>query len=594
MVDTQSGCLFFMTKIAFCLIVKDDTEIERLENCLKSVAPFVQAIFITGTKKPQDKIKKLCKKYNAFWSWFEWTHDFSAARNFNFSQVPEVYEWIYWQDTDDVLVGGETFQQACELAKKNDIKAVFARYLYQVEFDEKGQIKNILIEHLRERLIRNDGSYKWVAPIHETLIEQYPSGKTDFQGFYVVHLATREDMETSMWRNIGILEQEVINNPQDPRPIYYLAKAYFDTRIQEVLFDPAGEGVDSITIELLKDYLRKSGWAEERGQCWEYLSMIHRERQEYKQAIFALMQSLYEWPGTPSVYIQLSLVYTLMKDWVKAMHWVKLAGNVEIPKTTLVINPRDYKTMMLEALFHIYLNTGKLDEALKVAQGLAELLPTEINKSRLEGVEDVKHRNDVAHYVVKLASYLKEKNETEQLTNLLNSIPLEIVNEPVLINLRQEFMPPKEWGKDEIMIYCGAGFEKWSPKSVARGLGGSEEAVVYNSRELTKLGWKVTVYADPQDEAGVYEGVTYKPHYEVNWKDNFNIVIGWRNIGIFDLPLRCKKAYLWNHDIQNPMTYTPERVAKIDKVFFLSKWHRDNVPALPDDKVMITGNGVNL
>jgi hypothetical protein len=250
--------------------------------------------------------------------------------------------------------------------------------------------------------------------------------------------------------------------------------------------------------------------------------------------------------------------------------------------------------MLLEALFHIYLNTGKLDEAYKVAQGLAELLPTEVNKTRLSGVEDVKHRNDVAHYVVKLASYLKEKGEDEQLTNLLNSIPLEIVNEPALVSLKQEYMPIKNWDKDEIAIYCGPGWEKWSPKSLAKGIGGSEEAVIYNSRELAKLGWKVTVYAGPEDDAGEYDGVVYKNHYDINWKDNFNVFIAWRNIAVFDMPIRAKKTYLWNHDIQNPMTYTPERVARIDKCMFLSKWHRDNVPALSDSKVMLTSNGIVL
>jgi tetratricopeptide (TPR) repeat protein len=375
-----------------------------------------------------------------------------------------------------------------------------------------------------------------------------------------------------------------------------LAKAYFDTRIQEVLYDPAGDDVESITIELLKDYLRKSGWAEERGQAWEYLSMIHRERQEYKKAIYALMQALYEAPETPSPYIQLALIYTLMKDWQKAMHWVKIAGSVPIPKTTLVINPKDYKVMILEALFHIYLNTGKLDEAYKVAVELNSLLPTEINSTRVEGVADVKNRNDMAHHIVKLAYYLQQTNQTEQLKNLLNSMPKEIVSEPALVNLRQSLMPPKVWADNEVVIYCGPGFEKWSPKSLARGLGGSEEAVVYNSRELAKLGWKVTVYADPQDDEGVYEGVEFKNHYEINWRDEFNIFIAWRQIGVFDLPIQAKKAYLWNHDIQNPVTYTKERMDKIDKVFFLSQWHRENVPAniLPDSKVMLTGNGIIL
>ena len=155
-------------------------------------------------------------------------------------------------------------------------------------------------------------------------------------------------------------------------------------------------------------------------------------------------------------------------------------------------------------------------------------------------------------------------------------------------------MPPRTWGEDEIAIYCGPGFEKWSPKNVAQGIGGSEEAVIYMSKELAKLGWKVTVFADPQEDAGDHDGVSYVPHYEVNWNDNFNVLISWRQIGLFDMPVKTKKAYLWNHDIQNPLEYTPDRVNKIDKVFFLSKWHRSNVPNLAEDKVMYTGNGLNI
>ena len=583
-----------MAKIAAGLIVKDDTEEDKLRNCLTSFATHVDHIFITGTKNPQEKIKKVCKEFGATWSWYPWDKNFSNARNFNFNQIPSEYDWIFWCDTDDVVVGAENFKVAIQRAEELNIKAIFARYLYQVELAEDGSIKQILIEHLRERLIKNDGTFEWVAPIHETLIEKTPSGKTDFQDFMVVHLTSDKEMYESMWRNIEILEEEVIRNPQDPRPLYYLAKAYFDTREPMILYDSAGEGMDSITMELLKDYQRKSGWPEERAQCWEYMSMIHREKNEFKKGIYALLEALYESPVFTSIYIQLALSYVVMKDWVKAMHWVKVAGQVEIPKTTLVINPRDYKAMILEALFHIYVNTGKLDECLKTCEGLVEIAPTDLNLQRLKDLQDLKAKNNLAHWTVKLANHLHSTNQVQQLKALINSIPVEIVNEPVLVDLRNQFMPPKTWDDKSIVIYCGPGFEKWSPKNVAQGIGGSEEAVIYLSRELAKLGWKVTVFADPQEDAGEHDGVTYLPHYEVNWNDNFNILISWRQIGLFDLPVKYKKAYLWNHDIQNPMEYKPERVKKIDKVFFLSKWHRSNVPNLDESKVTYTGNGLNI
>jgi len=597
MVGHLNRCPFFvekMPKIAACLIVKDDTEIDKLRNCLSSFAKHVDHIFITGTKNPQDKIKKLCKEFGASWSWYEWDKNFSNARNYNFSQVPTEYEWIFWCDTDDVVSGSENFKVAIERAAALNIKAIFARYLYQVELADDGSIKNIIIEHLRERLVRNDGTFEWVAPIHETLIEKTPAGKTDFLDFMVIHLTDSNEMLSSMYRNIEILEEEVMRNPQDPRPIYYLAKAYFDTREPMILYDFCGEGRDSITMELLKDYQRKSGWPEERAQCWEYMSMIHRERNEFKQAVYCLLEALYEAPVFTSIYIQLALCYVVLKDWVKALHWVKLAGQVEIPKTTLVINPRDYKAMILEALFHIYANTGKLEECEKVVHGLMEIAPNDLNKERLESIQDLRHRNDLAHWTVKLAHHLHNTKQITQLKALINSIPVEIVNEPVLVDLRNQFMPAKTWDEKSVVIYCGPGFEKWSPKNVAQGIGGSEEAVIYVSKELAKLGWKVTVFADPQEDVGDYDGVSYAPHYEINWNDNFNILISWRQIGLFDLPVKAKKMYLWNHDIQNPMEYKKERVDKIDKVFFLSKWHRQNVPNLDESKVMYTANGLSL
>lgn len=584
---------FFMAKIALGIIVKDDHELKILERAVQSVIKHVGAIYITATNDPSSKIEKFCKQIGAHYSFFRWCKDFSKARNFNMSQIPSEYEWYLWIDTDDVVQGAETFKDAIALAEANNIKAIFARYLYQVELDEKGKIKNILIEHLRERLIRNDGTYEWVAPIHETLIEKVPAGKTDFQGFCVVHLMAPDQMEKSMWRNIDILEQNILDNPTDPRPIYYLAKAYFDTRLPELLYEPAGEGCESIVIELLKTYFEMSGWQEERAQSLEYLAMVYREQQKFDKAVECLLKALQIWPQFTSTYIQIALCYVMLKDWEKALHWIKLAGQVDIPKTTLVINPRDYKSMILEALFHIYLNTGKLEECLKVATDLNEMLPNDLNAGRVRDVSDLKSRNDLAHYIVKLASHLNKTGQIEQLENLVTSIPVEIADEPVMVNLRQQFTKPKVWADDEIAIYCGQGFEQWSWKSVSKGVGGSEEAVINMSRELARLGWKVYVYADPQADAGIHEGVTWLPYYHINWRDEFNILIGWRNIGIFDVPnLKAKRSYLWNHDLQNNLTYTPERVNKMTKAFFLSKYHRDNVPALPDNKVMITANGI--
>ena len=107
-----------------------------------------------------------------------------------------------------------------------------------------------------------------------------------------------------------------------------------------------------------------------------------------------------------------------------------------------------------------------------------------------------------------------------------------------------------------------------------------------------KLGWKVTVYGSPGADAGEHDGVQWLPYYKFNKRDEFNVVISWRQIGCFDLDIKAKKSYLCNHDIQNNLEYTPERQAKITTAIFLSKWQREGVPSLPDEKVFLTSNGI--
>jgi len=576
------------------MIVKDDTEEVKLRRALNSVAKYVDGIFLTTTAEPNKRIKKVAKEYGANWSHFKWIKDFSAARNYNFSQVPKEYDWCLWIDCDDVVIGGEHLHRLAHEADMAGMKSVFARYLYSVELDEKGGLKNILLEHLRERLTKNDGSFEWVGRIHETQIEKMPTNKTDTEDLVILHLSQDKNFIDAIIRNVEILEQEVIDKPTDPRPKLYLAKAYHDLKSNILLHEPVAEGMDSITMELLKQYVETSGWAEERVSAYEYMAMIYQERGEHEKAMKVLAEAITVYERVPSLYIQMALTRVYMKQWADALHWVKLAAQVESGKTTLVQQPKDYKAMILEVLYHVYLNTNHIDECLKVANDMVELSPTQMSKERLLEVSNWKEDNEASVWIVNIARRLRDTGQEDKIKHLIKSIPPELQLVPALMDLRRTYAPVRKWKDNEIMLWCGPGFEKWSPKNTAQGIGGSEEAVIYLSQELTTLGWKVTVYGDPREDAGDYEGVSYRPFHEVNWRDEFNIVISWRQIGFFDANIHYNKAYLWNHDIQNQLEYTPNRTDKVDKVFFLTEWHRQNVPDLGDDKIMITANGITV
>ncbi|MEB3151569.1 MAG: glycosyltransferase family 4 protein [Sphaerospermopsis sp.] len=160
-----------------------------------------------------------------------------------------------------------------------------------------------------------------------------------------------------------------------------------------------------------------------------------------------------------------------------------------------------------------------------------------------------------------------------------------------------------DWDNNSIVIYYNFPFhlEDWSPISINKGIGGSEEAIIYLSQELIKLGYQVTVFNRCGDMEGEYNGVVYQSVDKFNPEDNFNVFIchrAWTQP--MQMKIKAKKTAVWMHD--NPKLFPEieesQRAAfleSFDKLFMLSNFHKAMLPDwIPEDKIFFTTNGINL
>ena len=606
-------------ELALSMIVEEHEPLEIVRRAISSIKDYVDGMFITVThkgEKPEDSpLLTYLSGIGAVVSFYKWNYRFDDARNFATQQIPLEYLYYIWIDSDDLVVGGELLSGIIKQMQLYNQAAIFLDYFYSVDLDEKGRVKEVVILHKRERLIRNDSTFKWMGRLHETLVDNKHHNITKIynEGVKVVHLSSDDRSHNNLARNIEILEEAVKQEKRkDPRTLLYLGKAYFDRarefqdknktiidfKLAEMLFREYLQGSGTPG----QDYQGGSGWREERATAWEYLGETFRWRKEFNKAIKATLNSILEAPEYPNYYIDMAVNYVMLHDFAKSQVWLDIAKHVEVPESTIVMMPRDMKTRALSVDYQIALSKNELDRAKESLEKLVQILPgNQLYIDVLERVDNARIINRVSQSIAYLGRYLEGTHEKEQILALIQAIPPELQEEKFVAQLRNKFLPSRIHNNDEIAIVCGPGAEPWTPKSLETGIGGSESAVILNAKELAKLGYRVTVYGSPQLDAGTYDGVRYVNWYEVNIKDTFNILILWRAIAFIDTKFFAKQTYLWAHDVPSNPDFTIERVKKVDNIFALSDYHKSlfkmmtdkgEFVDIPEGKMIITANGI--
>lgn len=592
-----------MTIVA-CLIVKDNSEVESLNKALDSVQPYVDAIYVTANGEKVDKVKYHMEKRGVNYSYKKWNDDFSEMRTFNFAQVKEEADFIFWMDSDDILIGGDQLREVAETAKANKQDVVFFTYWYGCEFNGEPTPENLVgieMEQMRERLLK-PGVTTWRKRLHETPVPisgaqnnytTYAYEPEKNHNIVIMHTAQVKDpgaIEAKMSRNKRILELELnderLNDMIDPRTLLYLMKIYAEQD------DPKQwEKV----LKMGDEYLGRSGWNEERATCLEQMGMVYGKMQDFKKAVEMFHRAIMEWPYQPLIYIRLATAYFNLKEYAFSKYWVELASNMEIDnKGSNLTNYKALKLMFAELSLKLNYNHHRdTKKALESARLLYQESGEPEHLDQVMMLESIDKLNDACANVDNLAKYLDEINETDKIAPLVKSLPDAITAQPFAHNLIHKYSTPRTWAENEICYFANSGgkhFEEWSGKSLDKGIGGSETAVIKLAEEWTKLGYKVTVYGDPGKDKGEINGVLYLPYFHFNPRDNFNIFIQWR-MGALAGRVKAKKFLVDLHDIWNGVDYK-ELAPFIDKFIVKSKYHRKCAPEIPDDKFLIVGNGI--
>lgn len=565
-------------KIALAMIAKgSSTEAIFLEQCLKNISPYVDDVFITATysksTKEIDPINQIANKYKAKVSSFQWVNDFSAARNFNFAQVPKDYDYILWCDADDIYDGLKDLKG---LIKENPSIDAFAfNYIYA--FDE---FNNPVDVHKKTMLVRNDDCVTWENRIHENFRENRGISTKFVPGIRRIHKSTAKHLEESRERNLIVAEIEAKEKADDPKTLFNLGNALI------------GVGKYKKAKKSFDEFLKTSQSDEEKYIIHQRLAAVENCLGNKEDSLKNLQMAIGLHPDLPDAYLEMGYICSDygMLDKAEEMF---LMGLVKRPlyNKLIVYNPRDYDYKPLRALAKVYFNKNRPDLALPLLEGCVTINPEDkITKGFVEELQvEVKRMERVIEATKRIQGY---GNDKEKILFEINKLDDDLQSHPEICRVRNEHFIKTESNGKEIAYYCGQTQHIWNPEMAkTKGIGGSEEAVINLAKEWVSMGYTVTVFNSCGPVPMKADGVSYKPYWHYSPRDKYDHLILWRTPRIADAELNVSNIYVDLHDVISEGEFTEKRLAKIKKIFVKTNAHRVLFPNISDDKFAIIPNG---
>jgi glycosyltransferase involved in cell wall biosynthesis/tetratricopeptide (TPR) repeat protein len=247
------------------IVGPDDKDV--LDRCLKSCQGelFDEIVITLAMEKEDPEIKSLAESYGAKTFFFKWISDFSAARNFSFSNNTSQY--IMWLDSDDVLRPSEYMRLQVLKPKISAWDIIILNYVYS--HDEKDAPVLILP---RERIVKNCEHIKWHDPIHEYMNLDVPPNRLHRENINIDHYRVRVHNPA---RNIEALKKVYETGDCSERIKFYYGKELADFGMWEKaisVLDPyikkGADFADNLTtacIKLSRYYFEKSDYSSSKN-----------------------------------------------------------------------------------------------------------------------------------------------------------------------------------------------------------------------------------------------------------------------------------------------------------------------------------------
>lgn len=331
-------------KLSAVLIVRNEEN--TIKRCLESIKDYVDEIIVVDTGSTDNTIL-LSKDYTDKVFSFEWTDDFSEARNFGIENASS--EYILSIDADEYL--DNSAKQVLEQIFKNQNKEYDAFFVEIVNFLDDGSTSN----HWAVRVFKN--TLRFSGTIHEEVISENIL-KLPLKIFHTGYLHEVVLSKAKSERNIRLLEKKITQTNQ-ALDLFYLSKEY-------LAINQRDKGKELLIKSLSDKKIYNQVWV---PMAWEVLLGILFVEKDKITIENILVDIIEIYPNLPEFYYYFALLKLENGDLIDSEKYfyksLERLENSFSGETTLTEN-------IYKWLWKIHFSYGEYEVGLTILEKLAE------------------------------------------------------------------------------------------------------------------------------------------------------------------------------------------------------------------------------
>lgn len=282
---------------------------------------------------------------------------FDTARNRSLELVPDDADICVCTDIDEYFHPG--WRRLLEEAWKPGTTRAAYRYTWNFNPDgSEGYVFWTEKAHSRH-------GYVWTHPVHEVLSwvgEGQEGGKVYVEGMQLDH---RADNSKSRSQYLPLLEQSVLEEPDDDRNMHYLGREYYFHSMWD-------EAIITLKRHLL---LPKATWRDERCASMRYIARCYAAKGDMGEAKRWLIRAVAEAPHLREPYLELAERMYEERNWDAVAALCRDALKITERPRTYICEAEAWGSMPWD-LFSLGLYyTGRPSEAVDAAKTAQKLSP---------------------------------------------------------------------------------------------------------------------------------------------------------------------------------------------------------------------------